>query len=144
MAAILVSACLLGHRCRYDGKVPAHLPCLAGKGEVVPFCPEVAGGLPTPRPPAEIVGGEGKDVLDGRARVVTNTGTDVTKEFLTGAEGALSLCRQRGIKKALLKSRSPSCSATLIYDGTYSGRLRRGEGVTAALLRRAGIEVEDW
>jgi len=142
---ILVSACLLGIPCRYDGgssPVP-QLQKLATLGRAVPICPEVAGGLPTPRPPAEIVGGDGEDVLDGRARVVRIDGEDVTEAFLRGAEAALSLARRLGVKKAVLKSLSPSCGSDLIHDGTFSGGLREGVGVTAALLKRAGIEVEE-
>lgn len=139
----LVSACLLGLPCAYDGR--GHpvddLLALAACGQVVPICPEVAGGLPIPRPPAEIVGGDGGDVLDGRARVVTVAGDDVTAAFLRGAERALAVARQHGIVTAILRQRSPSCGSTCICDGTHSGTLVPGQGVTAALLRRHGVEV---
>jgi len=139
----LVSACLLGMRTAYDGEGRAveALMRLAAQGKVVPICPEVAGGLPVPRPPAEIVGGSGEDVLDGRARVLTVDGQDVTEEYLQGAEAALAAARRFGVRKAVLKAHSPSCGTSLVYDGTHSGRLIPGRGVAAALLRRAGVEV---
>jgi len=146
---LLVSACLLGLSCRYDGgscPVPA-LQRLAALGQAIPICPEVAGGLPIPRPPAEIQGGDGGDVLDGRGRVVSEDGTDVSSAFIAGARAALNLARRCGVTRAVLKARSPSCGVGLIYDGTFSGRLASGDGVTAALLRREGITVsteEDW
>lgn len=141
--SLLVSACLLGLCTAYDGGSSPHpvLQVLAARGRVVPVCPEVAGGLPVPRPPAEIQGGDGADVLDGRARVVTNDGQDVTAQYLAGAQVALEAARGFGLRRAVLKSRSPSCGVGQIYDGTFSGRLRPGDGVTAALLKRAGIAV---
>lgn len=114
---------------------------MAARGLVVPICPEVAGGLPIPRPPAEIVGGDGRDVLEGQARVLREDGTDVTEAFLRGAETALSIAQRLGVKEAILKSHSPSCATRMIYDGTFSGTLKEGMGVTAALLLRNGIEV---
>jgi uncharacterized protein YbbK (DUF523 family) len=140
---ILVSACLLGLPTAYDGRghPVAELVRLAALGRVIPVCPEVAGGLPVPRPPAEIVGGSGGDVLDGRARVLAAAGEDVTEAYIRGAEAALALVRRYGIRLAVMKARSPSCSPSGIYDGTHSGRLVPGEGVTVALLRRAGVVV---
>jgi uncharacterized protein YbbK (DUF523 family) len=139
----LVSACLLGIPCAYDGGAhpQSELIALAARGLVVPICPEVAGGLPAPRPPAEIVGGDGDDVLDGQARVVTVEGEDVTAAYLRGAECALATARRHGITTAILKQRSPSCGSACIYDGTHSGYLVTGQGVTAALLRRHGVTV---
>jgi uncharacterized protein YbbK (DUF523 family) len=139
----LVSACLLGIPCAYDGqgRLVEALFSLAALGRAVPICPEVAGGLPAPSPTAEIVGGDGGDVLDGRARVVTIAGDDVTAAFLHGAEHALVLVQQHSISVAILKQCSPSCGSTCIYDGTHSGVLRGGQGVTTALLRRHGLEV---
>jgi uncharacterized protein YbbK (DUF523 family) len=137
----LISACLLGIPCAYDGqgRLIPELLALTSRGQVVPICPEVAGGLPIPRPTAEIAGGEGGDVLDGRARVVTIAGDDVTAAFLRGAERALAVAQQHGISVAILRQRSPSCGSACIYDGTHSGILRAGQGVTAALLRRHGV-----
>jgi len=144
-SVILVSACLVGIPCQYDGGSCPHdqLQALAAQGGVSPFCPEVAGGLPTPRPPAEIQGGDGGDVLEGRARVVNIEGKDVTAQFLAGARKALRVAQQWGIKEAILKARSPSCGVGQIYDGSFSGRLVEGDGVTVALLRREGIIVRN-
>jgi uncharacterized protein YbbK (DUF523 family) len=139
----LVSACLLGICTTYDHSSHPE-PFLIGRcsrGQVVPICPEVAGGLPIPRPPAEIVGGDGFDVLDGLARVVTCDGDDVTQAFITGAEIALETALRYKVKTAVLQPRSPSCGSHQIYDGTFSRRLISGQGVTAALLSRHGITV---
>lgn len=141
---VLVSACLLGQPVRYDGRSSGHpdlLQVWQREGRVVPLCPEVAGGLPTPRPPAEIPGGQGGAVLDGEARVVTVQGEDVSAEFLAGARLALELVRRHGIRVAVLKSGSPSCGNRQVYDGAFSGSKIDGEGVTSALLRREGVQV---
>jgi len=143
----LVSACLLGVACRYDGQsCPApELIDLATKGKAIAICPEVAGGLPIPRLPAEIeaasAGLDGHAVLDGRARVVRRDGVDVTAQYVQGAQAALALARKLGIRRAILKANSPSCGAGSIHEGKFAGELVPGEGVTAALLRRSGIEV---
>jgi len=143
----LVSACLLGVACRFDGQsCPSpELDGLATRGKVVAICPEVAGGLPTPRLPAEIEGAyaglDGYAVLDGRTRVVRNDGVDVTAEFVQGAQVALALARQLGVRQAILKSDSPSCGAGRIHGGRFAGKLVPGDGVTTALLRRNGIHV---
>jgi len=143
----LVSACLLGVACRYDGQsCPSpELTGLATRGKVIAICPEVAGGLPMPRLPAEIEGAyaglDGYAVLDGRTRVVRNDGVDVTAEFMQGAQAALALARQLGVRRAILKSDSPSCGAGRIHEGRFSGKLVPGDGVTVALLRRNGIQV---
>ena len=139
----LVSACLLGTPTTYDRRShpQGELIALAAQGRVVPVCPEVAGGLPVPRSPAEIVGGDGDDVLDGRARVVTIAEEDVTGAYLRGAECALAVARRYGITMAILKQRSPACGVSRIYDGTHSRRLVAGQGVTAALLRRHGVTI---
>jgi uncharacterized protein YbbK (DUF523 family) len=144
MEKILVSRCLLGHRVRYDGGAHGPFDQLGQwlvEGRVVALCPEVAGGLPTPRPPAEIPGGQGVQVLDGTALVLTEAGEDVTAAFLDGANQALALVQQHGIRVAVLKSRSPSCGNRETYDGSFAGQRVSGEGVTAALLRRAGVQV---
>ncbi|WP_434627317.1 DUF523 domain-containing protein [Pseudomonas sp. Z1-29] len=144
MPKILVSRCLLGHRVRYDGGASGPFDLLQhwlDEGRVVPLCPEVAGGLPTPRPAAEIPGGQGARVLDGNAAVITTEGEDVSAQFLSGAYQALALVREHGIRIAVLKANSPSCGNLLTYDGTFSGVKVRGEGVTAALLKRNGVRV---
>jgi uncharacterized protein YbbK (DUF523 family) len=109
--------------------------------QLIPVCPEESGGLPTPRPPAEIVGGDGNDVLDGTAKVMTDDGTDVTEAFLKGAHHALEAAQSNGATHVILKARSPSCGCGDIYDGTFSGTLTSGDGVTTALLKRHGIIV---
>lgn len=144
-AKILVSACLLGQRVRYDGRAAtASHPCVERwrrEGRIVPFCPEVAGGLPVPRPAAEIVGGDGSGVLRGEAEVRSRGGDDVSAAFLRGAEEALAQAEEQGIRVALLKERSPSCGSRAIYDGSFSGRVVVGMGVTAALLREHGVAI---
>jgi len=104
-------------------------------------CPEEEGGLGTPRPAAEIVGGDGADVLQGTARVLTKGGVDVTEEYLIGARYALEAARAVGAESAILKARSPSCGNGCIYDGSFSRTPKDGDGVTAALLKKEGIEV---
>ncbi|KFX70704.1 purine nucleoside phosphorylase [Pseudomonas taeanensis MS-3] len=144
MEKILVSRCLLGHRVRYDGGAHGPFDLLErwqAEGRVVALCPEVAGGLPTPRAPAEISGGQGVQVLDGQLAVMTVDGEDVSAAFLAGAEQALTLVERHGIRLALLKARSPSCGNRENYDGSFTGVRVAGEGVTAALLRRAGVRV---
>jgi len=145
MEKVLISACLLGQRVRYDGRDAAvHDDVLArweAEGRIVAVCPEVAGGLPVPRPPCEIQGGSGADVLESRAFVRDPAGTDQTHAFRAGAEKALALAQRHGIRVAVLKERSPSCGSLQIYDGTFTGTRVAGEGVTAALLRQHGIRV---
>ena len=145
MERILVSSCLAGRPVRYDGAAKPMAGDLferwRAEGRLVPFCPEVSGGLAVPRPPAEIVGGEGGDVLAGTARIITDTGKDVTDEFLQGARLALETARRSGAHVALLKEGSPSCGSHRVYDGTFTGASTTGTGVTTALLRRSGIRV---
>lgn len=140
---VLVSACLAGRRCRFDGSANPDddVTRLVAEGRAVLVCPEVDGGLGTPRPAAEIVGGDGLDVLEGRARVVTEDGADVTEAFVRGAERALAAARRAGARVAILKARSPSCGAEEVYDGTFSRSLQPGAGVTAALLTSNGVTV---
>lgn len=146
MQYVLVSACLLGHPVRYDGRsVPGDHAVLAGwldAGRVVSVCPEVVGGLPIPRPPAEIEpGADAVAVLAGRARVMTVSGEDATRPFVEGARQALDVARRRGIRIAVLKEGSPSCGSGYVYDGSFSGRRLPGVGVTARLLAEAGVRV---
>ena len=142
---ILVSACLLGQKVRYDGSDKdqrgALLNELIEQGRVLAICPEVAGGLSVPRLPAEIQKADGAAVLAGRARVLDSAGNDVTQAFLDGARQALQLAQQHNVKAAILKERSPSCGSQAIYDGTFSKQFKPGRGVTAALLEQHGIKV---
>ena len=141
---VLVSRCLLGHRVRYDGGASGPYAQLArwqAEGRVIALCPEVAGGLPTPRAPAEIPGGQGLDVLNGKAPVMTSEGEDVTAAFMDGAQQALALVNRHGIRIAILKANSPSCGNVQTYDGSFSGVKVECQGVTAALLAGAGVQV---
>jgi uncharacterized protein YbbK (DUF523 family) len=140
---VLVSACLAGRACRFDGSSNEddQVGRLVAQGRAVLVCPEVDGGLGTPRPSAEIVGGDGSDVLAGRARVVTDQGRDVTEAYLEGARRALEAARRSGARVAILKARSPSCGKGAIYDGTFTRSLAGGDGVTAALLEENDIDV---
>lgn len=141
----LISACLAGFNCKYNAKnnYCSIFEKLIKEKEAVPICPEQAGGLPTPRYPAEILDGDGFDVIEGIARVMTSEGEDVTRKFLEGAKETLKLARLIGADKAILKSRSPSCGCCKIYDGTFKGILREGMGVSAAYLLKNGIVVID-
>lgn len=130
---ILVSACLLGVECRYNGGgvLSSGIEKLMKAHHLIPVCPEIMGGLATPRTPAER--------RDGR--VVTRSGEDVTEAYQKGAREVLRLCRLFGCEAAILKERSPSCGRGRIYDGTFSGRLTEGDGVCAELLGKNGIKV---
>ncbi|AKU89632.1 DUF523 domain-containing protein [Vulgatibacter incomptus] len=145
MEKILISACLLGQRVRFDGAAAQVedelLTRWIEEGRLVAICPEVSGGLPVPRPSAELRGGSGADALDGRSLVVTASNTDVSEHFLAGARAALELAQRHRIRVAVLKDRSPSCGSLQIYDGSFTRTRIGGEGVTAALLRRSGIRV---
>ena len=133
MVNILVSACLLGIGCRYDGKHKANPEVLKlrEKYNLIPVCPEIFGGLPTPRIPSERIGD----------KVMMKDGTDVTENYQRGAREALELCRIYDIKTAILKERSPSCGKGEIYDGSFSGTLTKRDGVSAELLIKEGIRV---
>lgn len=139
---VLVSACLLGCACRYDGGHNRDLALeqvLQQRGmQAVPFCPEERGGLSTPRPPAWIEHGGASAVLDGKSRVITDAGADVSANFLLGAQGALELCAKHAIRQAFLKERSPSCGVRQTH---VAGELVPGPGVTAQLLVRHGLSV---
>lgn len=143
---ILISACLLGERVRYNGQpVPCEHPALAcwlAEGRVLACCPEVTAGLPVPRPPSEIeTGGDGNAVLAGRAQVVERDGGNVTAAFIRGAQAAVEAARAAGIRVAILKEGSPSCGSSAIANGQFAGVRISGEGVTAAALRAAGVRV---
>lgn len=131
---VIVSACLAGIKCRWDGEAR---PCkkvidLVKQGKAIPVCPEQLGGLTTPRPPAEQKG----------KKVVTKAGKDVTKEFKRGAREVLKIAKLAGCQLAILKSKSPSCGSGKVYDGTFTGTLVDGDGVLAALLKKNGIVVK--
>ncbi len=141
---ILVSACLLGEKVRYDGSDCCQHGLIEQwqrEGRVVPLCPEMAGGLPAPRPPAEIEGGNAEAVLQGRRNIRRKDGVDVTDAFLQGAEKALAECWKYRIKIAVLKEGSPSCGTSRVHDGAFSGRKLTGQGLTTRLLARHGISV---
>ncbi|MDP6410883.1 MAG: DUF523 domain-containing protein [Planctomycetota bacterium] len=140
---VLVSACLLGRPCRYDGRSRPDEPlarALEAEGvAVLGFCPEEEGGLPTPRPPASLTGEGAAAVLDGHGRVLTDGGADVTAAFVAGAEAALAACRAHLVRRAFLKERSPSCGVETTH---VAGARVEGRGVTTELLARAGLCVE--
>ncbi len=142
---LLISACLLGEPVRYDGLAKRLLDPRIDRwnqqGRLLAVCPETLGGLLTPRPPAEIVNGDGTAVLVGEAKVVTVDGDDVSEAFIGGAESVKSLLKERSIIAALLKRYSPSCGNDQIHDGSFSGQLIAGSGVTACLLVALGIPV---
>ena len=133
MEKILISACLVGDKVRYDGKSQYHplIKELLEKYELVPFCPEVEGGLKTPRVPSEIK----KD------KVINQEGRDVTRFFKEGAEKTLNICKYLEIKIAILKDNSPSCGSTEIHSGNFDGRMVKGKGITTTLLEQNGIKV---
>lgn len=135
MENLLISACLLGVECKYSGGSNAlpeeTIEKLRTRYRLIPVCPETAGGLPTPRDPSERLG----------ERVVSCRGADVTAQFKKGAEAALTLARRYGCTTALMKEHSPSCGSGLIYDGSFSGELVKGDGCAAELLKAAGVSV---
>ena len=135
MKTLLISRCLLGEPCRYDGKsrplAAETLQALRARYDLIPVCPEVLGGLPTPRTPSERQGD----------RVVMKTGADVTEEYRRGAEATLQTAQENQVCAAVLKERSPSCGKGKIYDGTFTGTLKKGNGVTAEMLIDAGFAV---
>lgn len=130
---IIVSACLAGFNCRYDGKSHENekIVALLTEGKAIPVCPEQLGGLPTPRNSAEIKNGI----------AVTKDGEDFTKEFVNGAEQVLKICKKYNCSKAILKAKSPSCGNGLIYNGNFENVLVKGDGITAKLLKNNGISV---
>ncbi len=139
----MISACLAGVHCRYDHSdngIDKIKDLIKNQPSII-VCPEQIGGLTTPRPAAEISGGDGNDVLEGKARIINKAGEDVTDEFVKGALEALEIAEEYGVTKAILKSRSPSCGCGHIYDGTFSGKKIDGDGVLAALLKKSGIDV---
>lgn len=140
---ILVSACLLGLDTKYNGNSNANelLIKYSAHGKFIPFCPEILGGLPTPRPASEIIRGSGEDVLEGRARVMSKEGRDETENYIKGAMETAKLLALFPVTCAIMKQRSPSCGKNMIYDGTFSGARRHGKGVTAAVLEKYNIPI---
>lgn len=141
---ILISACLVGQPVRYDGQakplLARQLDILSGIAHLFPFCPELAGGLPVPRAPAEIApGGQGEDVLAGSTKILDAEGTDLTAPFVKGAQLAVQFARTNGCHFALLTENSPSCGSYQIYSGHHDGQRRAGMGATTAALRAAGV-----
>jgi uncharacterized protein YbbK (DUF523 family) len=143
---LVISACLLGVACNHEGRGSprAVVDELAKEYRLIPVCPEVLGGLPTPRAAAELVGGDGSGVVNGSetAQVMNNAGEDVTAAYRRGAEAAVAVALAVGATRAVLKARSPSCGSSAVYDGSFSRRLVPGRGVTAAALAAAGLAVE--
>ena len=145
MIRILISSCLLGQPVRYDGKDAlcenSILSRWQNEGRIVHMCPEIAVDFPIPRPPAETAGGDGKMVLLGRAKVIEDTGTDVTEKYLKAAKITVNFAESMNAKIAIMPDGSPSCAPTLIYDGTFTGKKIPGRGVTAELLEQNGVRV---
>lgn len=142
---IMVSACLLGERVRFNGTDSSCESTILNhwldERRIISFCPEVEGGLSVPRPPAEIINGDGKSVLNGSSRILNIKGKDVTKHFIDGAQKTLFTAQENGVKIAILKEGSPSCGMHYIYDGSFSGKTKLLKGVTSTLLEQNGISV---
>ncbi len=140
---ILVSACLTGINCRFDNDIKRNekIVQLLSDGRVIPLCPEILANFRTLRPAMEIIGGDGNDVLEGRAKVIDKDGNDYTEKITEGAKKVLEVVKILNVRKAILKSKSPSCGKDLIFDGTFSGNLVKGNGVLTALLKKHGIKV---
>lgn len=140
---IMVSACLLGQKSKYNGEANANELLIKYKdaGRFLEICPELFAGLTIPRPPAEIQKGVGADVIAGRAIVKDKEGNDRTAAFVQGAEGVLELARKHNVKIAIMKENSPSCGSHFVYDGSFSGKKITGQGVTASLIGEAGVTV---
>ena len=140
---ILISACLSGVNCKYNGINKRNLKVekIIQENDTIMICPEIMAGLGTPRPPAEITKGTGADVLNKKAKVLDKNGNDYTEKFIVGAKKALNVAKTLNIKKAILKSKSPSCGFGKTYDGTFSNKLIEGNGVTAEILSKNGIKI---
>jgi len=139
----VISACLLGIPCRWNQKKRINKKALNVflKGKAIVLCPEIMAGLPTPRAACEIRGGDGKDVLKGKAKIVDKTGRNYTKMILKGSKDALDVVKKYKIKKAILRRGSPTCGTPYIFSGNFSKRKKRGQGVFATLLKQHGIKI---
>ena len=135
---ILISACLLGKQCRYNGKDSLSQQLQDMDVEWIPVCPEEEGGLGTPRKPAELLG-SAQDIVEGNSAVITNTGEYVSRKFISGAKGCVDIGLKAGVTFAVLKSKSPSCGTEKVYDGSFKNRLIDGEGIFSYLCRQNGI-----
>jgi len=138
---IVISSCLLGKKCRYNGLDSLNVRLVEELDDYIDVCPELLGGFGTPRPPCEITEGDANDVLEGRGKVADINGRDITQDMVKGAMLALELCKRNGVKKAYLKKNSPTCGCGKIYDGSFSGTLKDGNGIFVELLMMNGIEV---
>ena len=143
MSMILVSSCLAGLEVRYNGThcLNHKISQLIVENKAIPVCPELLGGFSTPREPAEIIGGNGEDVLDGKAKVIEKSGRDVTELYIKGAYTTLKKAIDSNASVVVLKEYSPSCGSSMIYNGEFIGKKIAGNGVTAALLKRNGVQV---
>lgn len=140
---IVVSACLAGRDCRFDGRSRPmqEIIKMAEEGKAIPICPEQLGGLPTPRHPSEIQNGDGDDILDRKSRIINEKGQDVTDRYIKGAFESFRIAMESGAKKAILKARSPACGVGQIHDGSFTGTLKKGNGIASALFIRSGFKV---
>ncbi|RSD26880.1 DUF523 domain-containing protein [Mesobacillus subterraneus] len=140
---ILVSSCLAGLEVRYNGThcLNSKIRQMIAENKAVAVCPELLGGFSTPREPAEIVGGDGNDVLDMKAKVIERSGRDVTELYIKGAYNTLRIAQELQVDTVVLKEFSPSCGSSSIYNGEFQGKKISGDGVNAALLKRNGIKV---
>ena len=139
----VISSCLIGENCKYEGgnNLNRKVKEIFDRGNSISVCPEVLGGLGVPRLRTEIKDGSGEEVLCGKTTVINEKGHDVTVQFIRGAQCALEIAQEKGIRKAILKARSPSCGFQWVYDGTFSGRVKKGNGVFAQLLFENGFEI---
>ncbi|MEH6991088.1 DUF523 domain-containing protein [Cytobacillus firmus] len=140
---ILVSSCLAGLKVRYNGTHSLNngIAKLVEENKAITICPELLGGFSTPREPAEIIGGNGEDVLNGKAKVIEKSGKDVTELYIKGAYATLNKAKEINATVVVLKEHSPSCGSSMIYNGEFIGKKLEGMGVTSALLKRNGLKV---
>ncbi len=140
---IVVSSCLAGLKVRYNGShsLDRSILNLVREKKAITICPELLGGFSTPREPAEIIGGNGEDVLEGKAKVIEKSGTDVTENYIKGAYATLEKAKKINATVVVLKENSPSCGSSVIYNGDFKGTKINGNGVTSALLKRNGLKV---